>query len=130
MIFFLILERLKLNKRPTKPTKQSLQINLGFLKNVRRGAMRSKTQWVFYRDLNCWPGPQNVQFREITGYPEVVGLILALLKTLSKEGATLYYAKSIRHCQKRAPLYSMFPFCSKSCIFTLIVTFFTITIIL
>ena len=29
-----------------------------------------------------WPGPQKVQFGEITGYPEVVGLILALLSTL------------------------------------------------
>ena len=27
-----------------------------------RGAMRSKTQWVFYRDLDGWPGPQKVQF--------------------------------------------------------------------
>ena len=54
---------------------------LGFLTNAGRGAMRSKTQWVFYRDLDWWPGPQKVQFREITtGYPEVVGLILALLK--------------------------------------------------
>ena len=52
---------------------------LGFLTNARRGAMRSKTQWVFYRDLDWWPGPQKVQFGEITGYPEVVGLILALL---------------------------------------------------
>ena len=25
---------------------------LGFLTNAGRGAMRSKTQWVFYRDLN------------------------------------------------------------------------------
>ena len=25
---------------------------LGFLTNARRGAMRSKTQWVFYRDLD------------------------------------------------------------------------------
>ena len=51
----------------------------GFLTNARRGAMRSKTQWVIYRDLDWWPGPQKVQFGEITGYPEVVGLILALL---------------------------------------------------
>ena len=43
--------------------------NLGFLKNVCRGAMRSKTHWVFYRDLDWWPGPQKVQFGEITGYP-------------------------------------------------------------
>ena len=53
---------------------------LGILTNARRGAMRSKTQWVIYRDLDWWPGPQKVQFREITGYPEVVGLILALLR--------------------------------------------------
>ena len=52
---------------------------LGFLTNARRGAMRSKTQWVIYRDLDWWPGPQKVQFGEIAGYPEVVGLILALL---------------------------------------------------
>ena len=52
---------------------------LGFLTNARRGALRSKTQWVIYRDLDWWPGPQKVQFREITGYPEVVGLFLALL---------------------------------------------------
>ena len=52
---------------------------LGFLTNARRDAMRSKTQWVFYRDLDWWPGLQKVQFGEITGYPEVVGLILALL---------------------------------------------------
>ena len=51
----------------------------GFLTNARRGAMRSKTQWVFYRDLEWWPGPQKVQFWKTTGYPEVVGLILALL---------------------------------------------------
>ena len=51
----------------------------GFLTNARRGAMRSKTQWVIYSDLDWWPGPQKVQFGEITGYPEVVGLILALL---------------------------------------------------
>ena len=51
----------------------------GFLTNARRGAMRSKTQWVIYRDLDWWPGPQKVQFGEITGYPQVVGLILALL---------------------------------------------------
>ena len=56
--------------------------NLWFLKNVRRGAMRSKTQWVFYRDLEWWPGPQKVQFWKTTGYPEVVGLILALLRYL------------------------------------------------
>ena len=42
---------------------------LGFLTNARRGAMRSNTQWVFYRDLDWWPGPQKVQFGEITGYP-------------------------------------------------------------
>ena len=42
---------------------------LGFLTNARRGAMRSKTQWVFYRDLDWWLEPQKVQFREITGYP-------------------------------------------------------------
>ena len=42
---------------------------LGFLTNARRGAMRSNTQWVFYRDLDWWPGQQKVQFREITGYP-------------------------------------------------------------
>ena len=53
---------------------------LEFLTNARRGAMRSKHHWVFYRDLERWPGPQKVQFREITGYPEVVGLILALLR--------------------------------------------------
>ena len=35
---------------------------LGFLTNTRRCAMRSKTQWVFYRDLDWWPGPQKVQF--------------------------------------------------------------------
>ena len=56
---------------------------LGFLTNARRGAMRSKTQWVIYRDLDWWPGPQKVQFEEITGYPEVVGLILALLNVKS-----------------------------------------------
>ena len=50
-----------------------------FLTNARRGAMRLKTQWVIYRDLDWWPGPQKVQFGEITGYPEVVGLFLALL---------------------------------------------------
>ena len=38
----------------------------GFLTNARRGAMRSKTQWVIYRDLDWWPGPQKVQFWEIT----------------------------------------------------------------
>ena len=53
---------------------------LGFLTNARVGAMRSKTQWVFYRDLDWWPGPQKVQFWKITGYPEVVWLILALLR--------------------------------------------------
>ena len=53
---------------------------LGFLTNARRSAMRSKTKWVFYRDLYWWPGPQKVQFGEITGYPFVVGLFLALLK--------------------------------------------------
>ena len=42
---------------------------LGFLTNACRGAMRSKTQWIFYRDLDWWPGPQKVQFGEITGYP-------------------------------------------------------------
>ena len=52
---------------------------LGFLTNARRGVMRSKTQWVFYRDLDWWPGPQKVQLLKITGYPEVVWLILALL---------------------------------------------------
>ena len=40
---------------------------LGFLTNARRGAMRSNTQWVFYRDLDWWPGPQKVQFGEIPG---------------------------------------------------------------
>ena len=49
------------------------------MQNAPRGAMRSKTQWVIYRDLDLWPGPQKVQFGEIIGYPEVVGLILALL---------------------------------------------------
>ena len=49
---------------------------LGFLTNAQRGAMRSKSWW----DLDWWPGPQKVQFGEITGYPEVVGLILALLR--------------------------------------------------
>ena len=53
--------------------------NLEFLTTVRRGAMRSKTQWVFYRDLDWWPGPQKVQCREITGFPWVVELFLALL---------------------------------------------------
>ena len=53
---------------------------LGFLTNARRGAMRSKPQWVFYRDLDWGHGPQKVQFREITGYPEVVELILAMLR--------------------------------------------------
>ena len=52
---------------------------LEFLTNTRRGVMRSKTQWVFYRDLEWWTGPQKVQFWKTTGYPEVVGLILALL---------------------------------------------------
>ena len=52
---------------------------LGFLTNARRDAMRSKIQWVFYRDLDWWPGPQKVEFWKITGYPEVVWLILALL---------------------------------------------------
>ena len=52
---------------------------LGFFTNARRGAMRSKTQWVFYRDLDWWPGPHKIQFGEITGYPKVEGLILALL---------------------------------------------------
>ena len=52
---------------------------LGFLTNAHRGAMRSKTRWVFYRDLEWWPGPQKVQFWKTTGYPEVVGLIFALL---------------------------------------------------
>ena len=33
---------------------------LWFLTNARRGAMRSKTQWVFYRDLDWWLGPQNL----------------------------------------------------------------------
>ena len=47
---------------------------LGFLTNARRGAMRSKTQWVIYRGLDWWPGPQKVQFGEIAGYPEVVQL--------------------------------------------------------
>ena len=42
--------------------------NLGFLTNARSGAMRSKTQWVFYRDQDWWPGPQKVQFGEITVY--------------------------------------------------------------
>ena len=42
---------------------------LGILTKACRSAMRSKTQWVFYRDLDWWPGPQKVQFREITGYP-------------------------------------------------------------
>ena len=32
---------------------------LGFLTNASRSAMRSKTQWVFYRDLDWWPGPQS-----------------------------------------------------------------------
>ena len=49
---------------------------LGFLTNVRRGAMRSKNQW----DLDWWPGPQKAQFWKITGYPEVVWLILVLLR--------------------------------------------------
>ena len=52
---------------------------LWFFTNAHRGGMRSKTQWVFYRDLDCWPGPQKVQFGKIAGYPELVGLILALL---------------------------------------------------
>ena len=39
------------------------------LTNTRRVGIRSKIQWVFYRDLDWWPGPQKVQFREITGYP-------------------------------------------------------------
>ena len=52
---------------------------LGFLTNAHRGVMRSKTQWVFYRDLNWWPGPQKVWFGEIIGYSKVVGLFLALL---------------------------------------------------
>ena len=51
----------------------------GLLTNARRVAMRSKTQWVIYRDLGLWPGSLKVQFGEITGYPEVVGLILPLL---------------------------------------------------
>ena len=51
--------------------------NLGFLTNTRWSVMRSKTQWVFYRDLGWWPGPQKAQFREIT---LAVGLCLALLK--------------------------------------------------
>ena len=58
---------------------------LGFLTNARRGAMRSKTQWVIYRDLDWWPGPQKVQFGEITGYPEVVGLFLALLSSKKRK---------------------------------------------
>ena len=37
---------------------------LGFSTNTRRGAMRSKTQWFFYRDLDWWPGPQKIQFGE------------------------------------------------------------------
>ena len=41
--------------------------NFEFLTNNWRGAMRSKTQLV-YRDLDWWPGPQKVQFGEITGY--------------------------------------------------------------
>ena len=53
---------------------------LEFLTNAHMGAMRSKTQWVIYGDLDWWPGPQKVQFEEITGYPGVVGLFLALLK--------------------------------------------------
>ena len=52
---------------------------MGFLTNARRGAMGSKTKWVFYRDLDWWPGPQKVQFWKINGYPEVAWLILALL---------------------------------------------------
>ena len=55
--------------------------DLGFLANIPRGAMSLKTQWFFYRDLDWWPGPQKVQFWEITGYPDVVGLILALLSS-------------------------------------------------
>ena len=55
----------------------------GIFDNARRGAMRSKPQWVFYSNIDWWPGPQKNQFGEITGYPEVVGLILALLRTLS-----------------------------------------------
>ena len=41
---------------------------LGFLTIARRGAMRSKTQWVIYRDLDWWPGPQKVQFGEIAEF--------------------------------------------------------------
>ena len=63
---------------------------LGFLTNAHRGAMRSKTQWVFYRDLEWWPGPQKVQFWKTTGYPEVVGLILALLRCLTIWRAKLW----------------------------------------
>ena len=50
----------------------------GFLTNAWRGAMRSKTQWVFYRDLDWQPGPQKV-----TGYPKVRALLGSVKPTNS-----------------------------------------------
>ena len=64
---------------------------LGFLTNARRVAMRSKPQCVFYRDLDWWLGPQKVQFGEIAGYPEVVGLFMALWSNLSRHKQTKGY---------------------------------------
>ena len=76
----------------------------GFLTNARRDAMRSKTQWVIYRDLDWWPGPQKVQFGEITGYLEVVGLFLALLRayclTIHTVFLLLFQRKFVRQHQR------------------------------
>ena len=81
-----------------------------FWQTARRGAMRSKTQWVIYRDLDWGPGPQKNQFGEIAGYPEVVGLFLALLRT--KELKNLHWTKFYqnaaifsrrRRCWSRCP---------------------------
>ena len=71
-----------------------ISVHLGFLTNAHRGAMRSKPWWVFYRDLDWWSGPQKVQFGENTGYLEVVGLILALLKGIFRlfQSTLLNYA--------------------------------------
>ena len=54
-------------------------VYFGFLTNARRGAMRSKTQWVFYRDLDWWPRPQKVQFKKSVGFRAHLGSVKANL---------------------------------------------------
>ena len=44
------------------------------------GVMSSKTGWVIYREVNYRSGGQKLKIGDLTGYPQVVELLIELLR--------------------------------------------------